>query len=121
MTIKIEAGKLYMTRDGRKAFCSVYSHDRLGYHYVCLIEGYEEVFSYQEHGRLIHDMEQSLDIVAEWSDWKPINEYKPEYGAVLVDGVRTGQNSYAESPFAVAYLKDGIWTLSGLVGVMMNP
>ena len=99
--MKIEAGKYYRTRDGRKAYVSAvilenpFGSPRFECDYPCrgFIEdsGYS---SWQLNGKWAHENNDSTDLVAEWSDepeYRPFNdaELRELVGRVLSKDGRT--------------------------------
>jgi hypothetical protein len=80
--MKIEAGKLYRTRDGRKAFVARFGYDLS---FSGLIEGNLAADYWYPSGRSFDEDEPHLDLVAEWDEapaWQPIKtaERRPEDG-----------------------------------------
>lgn len=92
MTLKLEVGKYYRTRDGGKVGPIEGKEPYVG---TYIIEGYNESygFAWFEDGRKNRDYESRSDLVAEWNDEPMDNhtEYKPwkdltdiEKGALLL-------------------------------------
>lgn len=64
--LKLEVGKCYKTRDGRKAFVFFYDEDENEY-YVC-VQGINDVMYFNGDGSMDVDQEHDLDLISEWSD-----------------------------------------------------
>lgn len=62
--LKLEIGKWYRTRDGRKA--CIFYHEDNEYHGCTM--GSDEVTSWCENGLWYENEENDIDIVSEWSD-----------------------------------------------------
>ena len=62
--LKLEVGKCYKTRDGRKAF--VYKYDNPVFQGV-LVES-DGLLSWGKDGRVFISREDDLDLISEWSD-----------------------------------------------------
>lgn len=67
--MKLEAGKWYRTRDGRKAFVSFVHPHRKSHRNVGFIEN-ETVQSWSDYGEYTRQGSSSFDLVAEWTEPK---------------------------------------------------
>lgn len=64
--LKLEVGKCYKTRDGRKAFVSYY--DKNKNEYLGCIQDEDVVVYWCENGLWYENEESNEDLVSEWSD-----------------------------------------------------
>ena len=62
--LKLEVGKCYKTRDGRKAF--VYSH--MGTTWKGVLVEIDGMLSWENDGRVYTSGEHDFDLISEWSD-----------------------------------------------------
>lgn len=62
--LKLEVGKCYKTRDGRKAFINC---EDLSSYSGCVV-GSDEVFLWGYNGLLYENQENDIDLISEWSD-----------------------------------------------------
>lgn len=63
--LKLEVGKCYRTRDGRKAFISNIYEDK-----SCLgvISGEKKFYQWHDNGKFLGELENNTDLISEWSD-----------------------------------------------------
>lgn len=63
--LKLEVGKCYKTRDGRKAFISDIYEDK-----TCLgvISGEKNFYQWHDNGKFLGELENNTDLISEWSD-----------------------------------------------------
>ena len=67
--LKIEVGKFYKTRDGRKAFVYAKIGIDCPYHFCVVKAGKLDAYNVNEEGKQAAD-EQPLDLIAPWKDDK---------------------------------------------------
>ncbi len=66
--LKIEVGKCYKTRDGRKAFISSINNDS-EFPFRGIIIGFDSTDKWLENGKFnVYQSENDLDLISEWSD-----------------------------------------------------
>lgn len=94
-------GKPYKTRDGSKAIfmCKRRNFDQ-DRPYACIVEGYDDIFSYYPNGRLyfLEKFETENDIISEWEEEinedeldKLAEEYELKQRAIVKQGYALGQ------------------------------
>ena len=66
--LKLEVGKCYRTRDGRKAFISSINNDS-EFPFRGIIIGFDSTAVWLENGKFnVYQSENDLDLISEWSD-----------------------------------------------------
>lgn len=65
--MKLEAGRWYRTRDGRKAFVGFNHSVRKSSQWVGYIDGQESLYSWSYSGLYCSDIGSDFDLVAEWA------------------------------------------------------
>lgn len=64
--LKLEVGKCYKTRDGRKAFC--FNLNKETKFYLIAIVNDNDTYSVLGNGMLFNNIESPLDLISEWRD-----------------------------------------------------
>lgn len=64
---KIEVGKFYRTRGGKKAYC-IYREEGNLYPNRCAIDGYSDCTTYTDGGLVLRECENNDDIVGYWEE-----------------------------------------------------
>ncbi len=115
MTLKLEVGKFYKSKCGKKGWC--YYKDEESFHRIawegCLNDGvYNGI--YKEHNREIND---SYKIASEWPDENPLSKFTvgskwvDEFGDILTvrrtDWQITFYSAVDEDQLATMYYNDG--------------
>lgn len=92
--LKIEAGKFYRTRDGRKAgiYRTDVNHPEYSIHgYVIDSDGVEYSLNWRSNGRISSIEEFKIDLIEEWKepldfDWDCLPKWRNAYIAMDEDG-----------------------------------
>ena len=85
ITLKLEVGRTYCTRDGRMVLIKGRSLWRTNYIYDGYIEGNRKQYSWGEDGREWGQRLGDCDIIAEWGKEQPKEESDPEPVKTLRD------------------------------------
>lgn len=94
-TLKIEAGKFYRTRDGRKVriYRTDVNHSEYRIHgYIISSDGVERSCHWYGDGRYLFAGESGADLISEWEaslefDWDCLPKWRNGYIAMDADGV----------------------------------
>lgn len=66
---KLEVGKFYKTRDGRKSWITSVRNDKLNYYpFCCMVLGGNEVYHVDKQGFALCTETSELDLVAPWEE-----------------------------------------------------
>ena len=120
--MKFEVGKVYKTRDGRKAKV-IYIEPELSNAYTmgAILEGVDEVRSYHSNGHYFMSGGTGSDLVSEWEEPKPHITAK-DVGRVvelrdgtttLITGYYPDKDDYKIATYKFTHCTDGNQTVAG--------
>lgn len=104
--MKLEVGKYYKSRDGRKWKCVHEYENRDDYYYVCVECGEGYCDSFPENGRfLLNGKQNGNDLICEWVE-PVVREVEVAFWVTKEGSVRASQDlSYWGTPIAKVKVK----------------